>query len=47
MAWKAYWQFPDVIDQELKVRTRPFFILMWHVRKTGSGETGKGSGITG
>ena len=47
MAWKAHWQFPDVTDRELKLRGRLIFILMCHIRKTGSGETGKGSGKTG
>ena len=34
MACMAGWGFPDVIDQELKVRGRPIFIPTLHVRKT-------------
>ena len=45
--WKAHWQIPDVTRPELKVRERPIFFLTLHVGKTGSSETGKGSGKTG
>ena len=46
-AWKAGWQFPDVTRPELNLRRMAIFFLTLHVRKTGSGETGKGSGKTG
>ena len=38
--------FPDVTRQEQNQRVMAFFILSLHVRKTGSSETGKGSGKT-
>ena len=41
--WEADFH-PDVTRPELKVRGRPIFFPTLHVRKTGSGETGKGSG---
>ena len=46
-AWKAGLEFPDVTRPELNLRRMAIFFLTLHVRKTGSGETGKGSGKTG
>ena len=40
MACMAGWGFPDVIDQERKVRERPFFVLTLHVGNTRRGHRG-------